>query len=65
MVRSCRECAAGLGHCHGTLIRHALHRAECTEDGCDTPELVFHTFVIDCETVGCTCVQQTPDRLAG
>ncbi|OYN77267.1 hypothetical protein CG716_18840 [Mycolicibacterium sphagni] len=65
MVRSCRECTAGLGHCHGTLIRHTAHRAECTEGGCGSPELVLHTFVIDCDTVGCDCTQQTSDRLAG
>ncbi|TDO14766.1 hypothetical protein EV580_2903 [Mycobacterium sp. BK086] len=65
MVQSCRECAAGLRHCHGTLILHAVHRGECTEVGCDAPELVVHTFVIDCDTVGCDCSQQTANRLAG
>ncbi|WP_099025888.1 hypothetical protein [Mycolicibacterium palauense] len=57
MEPRCRLCAAGLQHCHGTLIRHSLGHAECTEDGCTTPEAVVHTFVIDCDAVGCDCAQ--------
>jgi hypothetical protein len=53
---NCRECRAGLDHCHGTVVRHALRLAECTEDGCVTPEVV-HAFTIDCEAVGCACGQ--------
>lgn len=44
----------GLEHCHGTVIHHASCRAECTEPDCVTPEVV-HTFVIDCEAIGCNC----------
>lgn len=55
MDSGCRDCRAGLEHCHGTLIHHSLHRAECTEDGCGNPESVPHTFVIDCDAVGCDC----------
>ena len=51
----CRECQAGLEHCHGTLIRHWLHRSECTDEGCAGPELLPHTFVVDCDAVGCDC----------
>ena len=51
----CRDCRAGLEHCHGTLIRHWLHRAECTEEGCTSPELMAHAFVVDCDAVGCRC----------
>ena len=51
----CRECRAGLEHCHGTLIRHWLHRSECTDEDCVGPELLPHTFVVDCEAVGCDC----------
>ena len=29
----CRDCQAGLEHCHGTLIHHVWQAAECTEDG--------------------------------
>ncbi|QEN16726.1 hypothetical protein ACQ856_06335 [Mycolicibacterium psychrotolerans] len=64
MESSCRECAAGLAHCHGTLIVHDLHRGECTEPDCDGPELVLHLLVIDCDAVGCACSQQTTHSLA-
>lgn len=60
----CRECAADLAHCHGTLIRHPGHRAECTEDGCAAPELFLHSLVVDCDAVGCDCFQQTEERMA-
>ncbi|HTH87070.1 hypothetical protein [Mycobacterium sp.] len=50
----CRECLAGLQHCHGTVIHHAWYRAECTEDDCVTPEVV-HAFSVDCDALGCTC----------
>jgi len=64
VVMNCRECAAGLAHCHGTLIRHSGHRPECTEDDCESPELICHSLVIDCDTVGCDCAQQTDERMA-
>jgi hypothetical protein len=51
----CRECQAGLEHCHGTLIRHWLHRSECTDEDCAGAELLPHTFVVDCDAVGCDC----------
>ncbi|MBU9767186.1 hypothetical protein FR943_25565 [Mycobacterium sp. TNTM28] len=54
MTIQCRECAAGLEHCHGTLIHHVRYRTECTDDGCTTTE-VAHTFSLDCESVGCPC----------
>ena len=54
MSSECRECRAGLEHCHGTVIIHERYRSECTEDGCETPEVV-HTFRIDCEAIGCRC----------
>jgi hypothetical protein len=44
-----------LDHCHGTVIRHSLRRSECTEDGCTSPELLPHDFVVDCNAVGCAC----------
>src|ERR1700722_7514192 len=55
MSTGCRDCRAGLDHCHGTMIHHGLHRSECTEPGCTTPELMLHSFVVDCESVGCQC----------
>ena len=54
MSSECRECLAGLGHCHGTVIHHATGRTECTEPGCETPEVV-HAFTVDCDAVGCAC----------
>jgi hypothetical protein len=50
----CRACRDGLQHCHGTVIRHSGRRAECTEDGCVTPE-AMHTFTVDCDSIGCSC----------
>lgn len=57
MDHECCDCRAGLDHCHGTLIHHVLHRAECTEPDCHAPELLPHTFVIDCDAVGCGCTE--------
>jgi hypothetical protein len=59
----CRDCRAGWEHCHGTVIHHAQRRSECTEDDCDSPDRVPHTFSIDCEAVGCRCGE--PQALAG
>ena len=65
MSRGCRDCQAGLDHCHGTLIRHWLHRSECTEEGCTSPELMPHAFVVDCDAVGCNCAEVgAPSALA-
>ncbi|HEU0190359.1 MAG TPA: hypothetical protein VFR17_03675 [Mycobacterium sp.] len=61
--RSCRDCQAGLEHCHGTLIDHLLRQAECTEDGCDAARGVPHAFVVDCAGVRCGCAE--PPALAG
>ncbi|MBS1692677.1 MAG: hypothetical protein JST91_10695 [Actinobacteria bacterium] len=54
MSSSCRQCAAGLDHCHGTVVHHVRSRPECTEDGCESPESP-HSFSVDCEAVGCSC----------
>ncbi len=54
MSIQCRDCLAGLEHCHGTVVHHVRYRAECTDDGCTTPEIA-HTFSIDCESIGCPC----------
>jgi hypothetical protein len=51
---ACRDCSAGLVHCHGTVIHHTFQWAECTEPGCTTDEVV-HSLRIDCEAIGCTC----------
>lgn len=56
MANDCRGCRAGLDHCHGTVIHHALKRSECTDDDCVMPEIV-HAFAIDCDAIGCACAQ--------
>jgi hypothetical protein len=53
-MSECRDCLAGLQHCHGTVVHHASERVECTEAGCETPEVV-HAYVVDCDAIGCTC----------
>ena len=59
MSADCRDCRAGLAHCHGTIIRHSQGRfwgrSECTEPDCDSPELLPHAFVVDCDAIGCEC----------
>lgn len=55
MSNRCRECLAGREHCHGTLIRHSDHDWDCTESGCEHPEILVHSLVLDCEAVGCDC----------
>jgi hypothetical protein len=57
MSTSCRDCRAGLDHCHGTVVHHWTRRSECTEDGCTNAELVPHAFVVDCDAVGCECAE--------
>lgn len=54
MSSDCRDCRAGLEHCHGTVIHHPAVRAECTESECAMPEVV-HAFSIDCDALGCRC----------
>ncbi len=63
-MSTCRDCLAGLEHCHGTVIHHASARAECTEAGCETPEVV-HAFSIDCDSAGCTCAVVTSAHRVG
>ncbi|WP_137145013.1 hypothetical protein [Mycolicibacterium sp. CR10] len=63
MTSACRDCRAGLEHCHGALIHHAYRRAECTEDGCATPHGA-HTLHIDCIAVGCACDAALPGAVS-
>ncbi|MGH3564260.1 MAG: hypothetical protein ACRDTN_21400 [Mycobacterium sp.] len=62
MVDYCRDCRAGLEHCHGTIIHHPLRRPECTEDGCAGAGAIPHAFAVDCTAVGCRCAE--PEALA-
>jgi hypothetical protein len=64
MSDECRDCLAGLEHCHGTVIHHLWGRPECTEEDCTTPE-GLHTFRIDCETVGCRCAVEVSAHRVG
>ncbi|HEU4363093.1 MAG TPA: hypothetical protein VFR27_16545 [Mycobacterium sp.] len=59
MVDSCRACRADQAHCHGTLIRHPLRRPECTDDDCTDVAVTLHALVIDCDALGCRCVEWT------
>ena len=59
LMSSCPDCGRDVDpyvdHCHGTLIVHRDRTLECTNAGCDLPELLRHEFVIDCMAVlgGC------------
>ena len=64
VMTECRDCAAGLEHCHGTVIHHAALRAECTEPDCETPEVV-HALVIDCDAVDCRCAVEVSAHRVG
>lgn len=55
LMHTCRDCRAGLDHCHGTAIRHSLRQTECTEDECTGPEHAPHALIIDCDAISCTC----------
>lgn len=63
-MSDCRDCQAGLDHCHGTIIHHSQRHWECTETACASGELVAHAFIIDCDAVGCGCYTAVV-RLAG
>jgi hypothetical protein len=57
MADYCRDCQAGLEHCHGTIIEHPLRQTECTEGGCTNTDDVLHAYLLDCGAVGCGCGQ--------
>lgn len=65
MTTGCRDCRAGVEHCHGTSVRHFLRRSECTDENCPGPELTPHAFVIDCDAVGCACAEVGAQARAG
>jgi hypothetical protein len=58
MTNQCHECRDGLEHCHGTVIHHVRFGSECTEPGCERPELM-HAYRLDCEAIGCRCAVTT------
>ena len=61
---SCRDCAAGRAHCHGTLICHPGLFRECTEPECGHPEALLHSLTVDCDALGCECGVPRAGRLA-
>ena len=54
-MSSCPDCGRDVDpyvdHCHGTLVVHRDRTLECTNAGCDLPELLRHEFIIDCMAV--------------
>ena len=60
----CRECVAGSPHCHGTLIHHPGLAPDCTEPGCDHPEILLHSLTVDCDAIGCPCGERAAHRSA-
>jgi hypothetical protein len=58
MTIPCRECQAGLEHCHGTVIVHVGFGPECTEADCTQPELA-HAYRLECDAIGCRCAVTT------
>ena len=51
----CPDCGLDLDHCHGTLVVHGDRTLECTNAACELPDLLRHTFVIDCLAVSGGC----------
>ncbi len=51
--------------CRGTLVVHLDRSLECTDVDCEFPDLLNHTFVIDCSMVmgGC-CVEEPAEFVA-
>lgn len=61
----CPDCGLDLDHCHGTLVIHLDRTRECTDPACELPDLLMHSFVIDCRAVsgGC-CTAEEPMEIA-
>ena len=47
-----------LDHCHGTLIVHRDRSVECTDPGCELPDLLRHAFIVDCIALGGCCTTE-------
>ncbi|MBO0839380.1 MAG: hypothetical protein J2O49_00945 [Sciscionella sp.] len=65
-VTACADCAAGLEHCHGSLIEHATGALECTEPGCVEVDPARHALRLCCaELTDCGCGEPaTAHRIA-
>lgn len=53
-MTNCRDCAAGLDHCHGSLVVHVDGRFECAE--CTTPIPSTHELRVECTAPCCIAV---------
>ena len=66
-MSSCPDCGLEfdsiIDHCHGTLVVHRNRTLECTDPGCQLPELLRHDLIIDCMAVlgGCCPVEDSVD----
>ncbi len=62
-MSSCLECRQHVDHCHGTLVVHGDRTLECTDAGCELPDLLRHVYIIDCASVqgGCCVAEETVD----
>ncbi len=58
MAARCPDCAAGLDHCHGTLVLHSDGSVECTDLTCVVHDAERHVLVIRCTEIGpdCACL---------
>jgi hypothetical protein len=62
-MSSCSDCRLEVDHCHGTLVVHDDRTVDCTDAACDLPDLLRHTFIVDCIAVlgGCCLVEEPAD----
>jgi hypothetical protein len=47
-----------IDHCHGTLIVHHDRSVECTDPGCELPDMLRHAFIVDCIALGGCCTTE-------
>jgi hypothetical protein len=66
LMSSCSDCGLDVDHCHGTLVVHSDRSLDCTDVGCDLPDLLRHGFVVDCMAVlgGCCGADETVELAA-
>lgn len=53
-MATCRLCAEGLLHCHGTAVLHVSEFWECSEAGC-VLEFELHEITVSCREVDPRC----------
>ena len=69
-MSGCSDCGQDvepyIDHCHGTLVVHRDRTLECTDAACELPELLRHSFIIDCMAVlgGCCAADDAADLQA-